>query len=136
MNFVSLDNPWDLKKVRAGETDQKTGGEKKQKPMWITVLAGSRYAFTHIFQICYSSLSTRGYYVKLKDVDALQTKMVLGLMGTATEWDPVSNQARLYAAAECHEEWMQANLTHGFTLKEYMGEPLPKFRRGECGQNR
>jgi hypothetical protein len=31
MNYVSLDNPWDLKKVLPGQTDSKTGLEKKQK---------------------------------------------------------------------------------------------------------
>jgi hypothetical protein len=51
MNYVSLDNPWDLKKVLPGQTDPKTGQEKKQKAIYITVLLGSRYAFTHIFQI-------------------------------------------------------------------------------------
>jgi hypothetical protein len=82
MNYVSLDNPWDLKKVLPGQTDSKTGLEKRQKAIYITVLLGSRYAFTHIFQICFSSLAARGYYVKHKDVDALQTKSILGMMGT------------------------------------------------------
>jgi hypothetical protein len=38
MNYTSLDNPWDLKKVLPGETDLKTGEEKKQKVVYITVL--------------------------------------------------------------------------------------------------
>jgi hypothetical protein len=34
---------------------------------------------------------------------------------------------RLYSAAERHEEWMHGNLKHGYTSREYMGEPLPRF---------
>jgi hypothetical protein len=49
------------------------------------------------------------------------------MMGTTTEWDTVYIADHLYLAAERHEEWMQANLTHGYTSKEYMGEPLPRF---------
>ena len=106
LNYIGVDNPWDLKKVQPGQTDPKTGEEKKQKSMIITALIGTRYDLAHVIQISYSSLLAHGCYLRKKDVEALCSKTVFGLAGTPAEWSSVLVLTRLHSELEKHEEWM------------------------------
>lgn len=89
LNYIGVDNPWDLKKVQPGQTDPKTGEEKKQKSMIITALIGTRYDLAHVIQLSYSSLLAHGCYLRKKE---LQDSVWVGWHSCRMELSVGSNE--------------------------------------------
>ena len=123
-SWAKVTNPWDFRKVKPGETD-KDGNEKKQKGLYINILVGTKYSLEHVLEMANPSLSSIGCYVKRKDVDSLDSTSVKAFVGIPNEWDEESMTELLQEELEKHEEWMQGNVKHGFTAKQYMGHPMP-----------
>ena len=123
-SWVKVTNPWDNRVVKPGETDR-NGHEKKQKGLYITILVGSRYSLDHILEMIQPSLQAQNCWVKRKEVDTLDSYSVKSFVGIPNEWDEVSFTALLQNELEKHEEWMQANVRHGFCARKYSGVVFP-----------
>jgi hypothetical protein len=125
--FARISNPWDLKKVRPGEIDLKTGDLKKQKHLYVVVLVGSRFLLDHVLELSYPSLAAIGCQAKQKDVDALESSSLFSFVGLPNDWDSVSLTIKLQKDLERHEEWMQANVKAGYNARQFMGTVFPSL---------
>lgn len=123
--WARITNPWDLKKVRPGEIDNRSGKEKKQKSMYVVVLMGSRYTPEHVLEISFPSLAAIGLTAKKKDVDALESLPLYAIAGIPNEWDADALGSYLFSELEKHEEWMQGNIKSGYNASEFSGEVFP-----------
>jgi hypothetical protein len=128
--YARISNPWDLKKVRQGEIDLKTGELKKQKHLYVVVLVGSKFSLDHVLELAYPSLSTIGCQARKKDVDALESSSLFAFVGLPNDWDSVSLTTKLTKDLERHEEWMQANVKFGFNARQFMGTKFPSLLFG------
>jgi hypothetical protein len=123
--YAQLSNPWDVKKVKPGEINQKTGKLKVQKALYYVSLMGTKYDLDHVIKMSYPSISALGCNIRKKDVDALDSATMYGFVGLPNEWDSRAMTAKLYNELERHEEWMQGNVKAGYTAIQHAGEPFP-----------
>lgn len=123
--YGKVGNPWDLRKIRQGEVDKKTGQSKKQKAIWCTVLCGSRFALDHVLEISTASLNAASIFVRKKDVDALDSATAGFFVGVPNSWCPLAMAHILAVQLPKHEEWMQGNVKHSYDASQFMGEEFP-----------
>ena len=124
--YGKVSNPWDLRKVRQGETDNR-GNPRRQKTIYVTVLCGTKFSLDHVMEISTASLNAAGIFVRRKEVDALDTNTICMLVGLPNCWDSTSLAQILNKELPKHEEWMQGNVHHSYNAREHMGEVFPSL---------
>ena len=121
-SWGKITNPWDLAKVRQGDMDRRTGEQKKQKSIYVTILLGSRLSLDHLLEVSTSSLNSAGLYLRKKEVDALDTQTIYSVVGIPNDWCCNTLTDMLNDALSRHEEWMQGNCKGSYDASEFMGE--------------
>ena len=124
-DFVQVSNSWDMVKIDDGQIDKKTGNPKKPKAVYVTVRVYTRYTLQFVIDKVAPAMAKLNGSFRKKDMEALASRTLCAIVGTANGWEGTSLLARLWPEVEKHEEWIQGNVKDGYTAQDYLGTPLP-----------
>jgi hypothetical protein len=80
--------------------------------MYVVLRVTTKYAFNHIVSLIQSYLTKMYMFVKKKEMPSLNTRTRLAIIGTTTDWCPVSLQKNLHKDLERHVKKLQTS-KHG-----------------------
>jgi hypothetical protein len=85
------------------------GSPKLQCPTYVVLQVTTTYAFDHIVDLIQSYLTKMNMFAKEKEMPSLNSRTRLAIIGTTTNWCPVSLQKILHKDLERHVEKFQTS---------------------------
>ncbi len=95
-NHIQICNLYTMSPAN-GNNDE--GNPKLQHPIYGVLWVTTKYAFDHIVGLIQSYLTEMNMFVKEKEMPSLNTRARLAIIGTTTDWCPVSLRKTL------HKDW-------------------------------
>jgi hypothetical protein len=120
-NYVQIGNAYTMSPAFGTDDD---GNPRVQRPTYIVFRVYTKYDFDHVIGLIQSSLYEMNVIVKIKDMPSLNTRTRMALIGTTSEWCPVSIHDALSKALTKHAEKLQKS---GCLDLKHRNKPAPPF---------
>ncbi len=103
-NYVQIGNAYTMSPAFGTDDD---GNPRVQRPTYVVFRVYTKYDFDHVIGLIQSSLYEMNVIVKIKDMPSLNTRTRMALIGTTSEWCPVSIHDALSKALTKHAKKLQ-----------------------------
>ena len=120
-NYVQIGNAYTMSPAFGTDDD---GNPRVQRPTYIVFRVYTKYDFDHVIGLIQSSLYEMNVIVKIKDMPSLNTRTRMALIGTTSEWCPVSIHDALSKALMKHAEKIHKS---GCLDVKHWNKPVPPF---------